>query len=261
MSLDELVDALGDVSWAGMLAYLTWANLFLGLFNLLPAFPMDGGRVLRALLAMRMDYVRATRIAVAVGQGLALLFGLVGFTTGSLGLILIAIFVWLGGGQEGQQVEIKGVLRETTVAQAMTQQPLVLAPDDSLAQAADLLLTTSQTAFPILARADGRLVGLLSEAELLKGLRAHPATAPLREAMRTDVPTTTPAEPLYAALQRMSTSGARAMAALDPSGNLVGLLTAEGVNEAYRLLAVSPTIAQRGDASTAIGRPRPAVAS
>ena len=261
MRLNELVDSLGDVSWAGMLAYLTWANLLLGLFNMLPAFPMDGGRVLRALLAMRMDYVRATRIAVAVGQGMALLLGLWGFATGGLGLIFIAIFVWLGAGQEGQQVEIKGVLRETTVAQAMTRQPLALAPDDSLAQAADLLLRTSQTAFPVLARGDGRLVGLLTEDDLLKGLRAHPATAPLREAMRTDVPTTAPGEPLFEALQRMAASRARAMAALDANGSLVGLLTAEGVNEAYRLLAISPTITQRGDAGTAIGPTRPAVAT
>jgi hypothetical protein len=79
--------------------------------------------------------------------------------------------------------------------------------------------------------------------------------------MRTDIPTTTPAEPLFQTMQRMAASRARAMAALDANGRLVGLLTSEGINEAYRLLAVSPTIAQRGDAGTAMGQTRPAVAT
>jgi Zn-dependent protease/CBS domain-containing protein len=260
ISLHDLYASLGDASWSGMLAYLTMANLALGVFNLIPAFPLDGGRVLRALLAMRMDYVRATKIAVAVGQGLALLLGFWGFAAGSWSLILIAIFVWFAGGQEGQQVEVKGTLRETTVGEAMTRQPRTLAPDNSLAQAADLLLSTEQIAFPVVAQ-DGRLAGMMTENDLLKGLRAHPATAPLREAMRTDLPTTTPDEPLFQALQRMATGRARAMAVLEPNGKLVGLLTAEGVNEAYRLLTVSPAIVQRGDASTEVGQRRPAVAS
>jgi Zn-dependent protease/CBS domain-containing protein len=261
ISLHDLYASLGDASWSGLLAYLTWANLALGLFNLIPAFPMDGGRVLRALLAMRMDYVRATRIAVALGQGLALLLGFVGFATFSPSLILIAVFVWIAGGQEGRQVEVKGTLRETKVAQAMTWQPRSLAPDNTLAQAADFLLSTEQTAFPVVAREDERLVGLLTEIDLVKALRAQPATAPLREAIQTDALTTTPDEPLFQAMQRMATGRSRAMAVVDPNGTLIGLLTAEGINEAYRLLAVSPTVAQRSDASTVVGPARPAVAS
>jgi CBS domain-containing protein len=237
------------------------ANLFLGLFNLLPAFPLDGGRVFRALLAMRVDYVRATQIAVVVGQGMALLLGLLGFASGSWSLILIAVFIWMAGGQEGKQVEVKGVLRETIVGQAMTWQPRVLTPDDSLAQAADLLLSSEQTAFPLLARADGPLVGLLTQDDLLAGLRSQPAAAPLREAMRTDVPTTTASEPLYQAMQRMAAGRAKALVALDPNGAVVGLLTAEGVNEAYRLLMVSPAIVQRGAVGAGAGHSRPAVAS
>src|SRR3990170_1550124 len=117
VSLKELQASLGGVSWSGLLAYLTSANLMLGLFNLIPAFPMDGGRVLRALLAKKMDHAKATRIAAQVGQGLALLLGLWGFMVGSWTLVIIAIFVWMGAGQENQGVQVKHTLGETTVGQ------------------------------------------------------------------------------------------------------------------------------------------------
>lgn len=260
ISLHDLYASLGDTNWSGLLAYLTLANLALGLFNLIPAFPMDGGRVLRALLAMRMDYARATGIAVAVGQGLALLLGFAGFASASPSLILIAVFIWMGAGQEGQQTKVKSTLRDTTVAQAMTPRPRTLSPDDSLARAADLLLSSDGTAFPVV-EADGRLAGLLTEDGLLKGLRAHPETAPVRDAMSDDVPTTTPDEPLFVALQRMVEASARAMVVLDRNGALVGLLTIAGINEAQRLLAASPDVV-RPVASSSGPRPaQPAVAS
>jgi Zn-dependent protease/CBS domain-containing protein len=261
IKLNELYDAIGDTTWSGMLAYLTMANLLLALFNLLPAFPLDGGRVFRALLATRMDYARATQIAVVVGQGMALLLGFLGFTSGSWSLILIAIFIWFAGAQEGKQIEVKRVLRGVTAGQAMTQQPRTLAPDDSLALAADLLLSTAQTAFPVLARDDDRLVGLLGDDDLLKGLRGHPATARVHEVMRTEFPTTTVAEPLFEALQQMAGSQTTAMVVVGASGAVIGLLTAEGINEAYRLLMVSPTIAGRDGADAAVGSTRPVTAS
>jgi Zn-dependent protease/CBS domain-containing protein len=261
ISLNDLYDSVGDTTWSGMLAYLTMANLLLALFNLLPAFPLDGGRVFRALLATRMDYLRATQIAVAVGQGMALVLGFLGFTSGSWSLILIAIFIWFAGAQEGKHVEVKRVLRDVTAGQAMTRRPHALAPDDSLAQAADLLLSTAQTAFPVLDHSDDQLVGLLGEDDLLKGLRGHPATARVRDVMRTDIPTTTAAAPLFEALRQMAASQATAMVVVDATGAVIGLLTAQGINEAYRLLMVSPSIVQSGDASSGTGQTRPAVAS
>jgi Zn-dependent protease len=261
ISMQALYDSLGDTSRSGMLAYLTMANLALGLFNLIPAFPMDGGRVLRALLAMRMDYVHATRVAVVLGQGFALLLGFLGFATGNLSLILIAVFIWIVGAQEERQVELKGALRETTVGHAMVRQPQVLAPEDSLTEAADRLLGTSQTAFPIVARDDGRLLGLLAEDNLLQGLRTHGGKAPLREVRRTDVPTATAAEPLFRAMQRMTASGAKALVVTGGDGTMDGLLTTEDINEVYRLLMVSPTIVQHGGGGAGIQPSQPTVAS
>lgn len=152
VSLEELQASLGSVSWSGLLAYLTSANLILGLFNLIPAFPMDGGRVLRALLAKKMDHAKATRVAAQVGQGLAFLMGLWGFMSGSWTLVLIAIFVWMGAGQESQGAQVKHTLGDATVGQAMTRSPHVLRVNDSLSKAVELTLSTSQADFPVLDR-------------------------------------------------------------------------------------------------------------
>jgi Zn-dependent protease len=243
VTVPELFHSLGAASWTGMLAYLTMANLAMGLFNLIPAFPMDGGRVLRALLAMRLDYPKATSSAVTVGQGLALLLGLYGFMSGSFTLVLIAVFVWMGAGQEGKQVEVKSVLREMKVGQAMTRQPQILSADDSLARAVELTLTTSQADFPVMDRESGRLVGLLTEGDLLKGLRSHSMEASVGQVMRTRFPTATPGEPIFQAQQQMALGRVRAMPILEGSDRLVGLLTAADINEAYRLLSVSPGLA------------------
>lgn len=171
ISLQELSQSLGQINWQGMLSYLAMANLALGVFNLIPAFPMDGGRVLRALLAMKLDYSRATTIAVAVGQGLAWLLGLWGFMNGSYTLVLIAIFVWMGAGQEGKQQEAKTVLQEIRVGQAMTRQPFVLSSDDALEKTVELTLSTAQVDFPVVNVGDSRLAGLLTEADLIRGLQ------------------------------------------------------------------------------------------
>lgn len=240
VTVPELFRSLGAASWAGMLAYLTMANLAMGLFNLIPAFPMDGGRVLRALLAMRLDYPKATSIAVAVGQGLALLLGLVGFMSSSFTLVLIAVFVWMGAGQEGKQVHIKSVLHGMQVGQAMTRQPQTLSAADSLARAAELTLTTSQANFPVVERESGRLVGLLTEGDLLKGLRVHGETVQVGQVMHTSFPTATLDEPIFQAQQQMAAGRVHAMPVVAADERLVGLLTAADINEAYRLLSVSP---------------------
>ncbi len=251
ITVPELFRSLGEASWEGMLAYLTMANLAMGLFNLIPAFPMDGGRVLCALLAMRLDYPKATSIAVTVGQGLALLLGLYGFMSSSFTLVLIAIFVWMGAGQEGKQVQVKSVLHGMQVGQAMTRQPQTLSAADSLARAAELTLTTSQANFPVVERESGRLVGLLTQGDLLKGLRVHGETVQVDQVMHSRFPTATPDQPIFQAQQQMAAGRVQAMPVVagdvrEPQSNderLVGLLTAADINEAYRLLSVSPGLA------------------
>jgi Zn-dependent protease/predicted transcriptional regulator len=243
VGVGELFQMLGMVNWQGLVAYLVVANIALGLFNLVPAFPMDGGRVLRALLAMRLDYAKATAWAVYVGQGLAWLLGLYGVTSGSWTLLIIAVFIYIGAGQEGRVVEVKSVLDQMQVRQAMTRQVQVLSPGATLAQAVDITLQTFQTDFPVV---EGeRLVGLLAETDLVSALQKYGPEASASQVMRTDFPTAAPSEPLFDAQQRMSAARVRALPVV-VEGRLAGLLTDHDINEAYRLLSASPRLLETG---------------
>jgi Zn-dependent protease len=241
--LGELFQMLGTVSWHGLVAYLVMANIALGLFNLIPAFPMDGGRVLRALLAMRLDYARATAWAVYIGQGLAWLFGLYGVMSGNWTLLIIAVFIYMGAGQEGRMVEVKSVLDKMRVRQAMTGQVQALSPQAPLSQAVEIILQTFQTDFPVME--EGRLVGLLTETDLVSALQKQGAEAPVRQVMRADFPVAALDEPLFDAQQRMSAARLRAMPVV-AQDRLVGLLTDHDINEAYRLLSASPHLLETG---------------
>ncbi|HEX5807185.1 MAG TPA: site-2 protease family protein [Anaerolineales bacterium] len=243
LPFEELAASLGAVSWSGLLAYLTYANLLLGIFNLIPAFPMDGGRVLRALLAKRMNHAKATKIAAQVGQGFALLMGLWGLLSGSWTLMIIAVFIWMSAGQENQGTQIKHTLGGTTVDQVMTRSPQVLKVNDPLSKAVELTLSTSQADFPVLEWNGNRVAGLLTETDLLRGLQSLGTSAAVREVMCTRVPSAAPGELLHIAQQKMLTGRARALPVINPEGELLGLLTADDINEAYRLMAISPKLA------------------
>ncbi|MEA2510556.1 MAG: hypothetical protein QOJ59_43 [Thermomicrobiales bacterium] len=245
----NLVDSMRGGEWDGLLPYLTLANLWLVAFNAVPAFPMDGGRILRALLAMRMEYRRATAIAVSVGQGLALLFGLAGFATGDFFLIVIAIFVWFGASGEGQQVAVSSVLGGATVDQVMIRQPQLLSPTDPLSRAVGLTLSTAQSDFPVV---DGnqRVVGLLTMDDLLRGLHEAPGS-PVGAVMHREFPTARPEDTIVSVQARLAESRVRAIPIVAGDGSLVGFLTAGDIGEAFRILSVRPQ---------SIGR-RPVVAS
>ena len=150
----ESVDRLG-VAIGGFVERMMFANVFLAGFNLLPAFPMDGGRALRALLATRMEYTRATQRAALIGQGMAILFGFVGLQ-GNPMLIFIALFVWIGAGQEASMAQMKSSLAGIPVRRAMLTHFRTLTPDNTLGDAVDLLLTGSQQDFPVVRRRAGR---------------------------------------------------------------------------------------------------------
>ena len=157
-----------SVTSGGFIERLLMVNVFLVLFNMLPAFPMDGGRVLRSLLAMRMEYARATSIAAAIGKGMAVIFGFVGLFSNPM-LLLIALFVWIGATQEAAAAQMKSSFTGATVRDAMLTDFRALSPQDSLADATKLLLAGSQTDFPVVD--GGRVVGILDHAALFEALR------------------------------------------------------------------------------------------
>ncbi|MGB9601518.1 MAG: site-2 protease family protein, partial [Limisphaerales bacterium] len=131
-----------------LLGKLATVNIMLAIFNLIPAFPMDGGRILRSLLAMTMNYSRATQIAAWIGQGLAFVFALVGLVFNPM-LIFIALFVYLGASQEASMAHIKDIARNMLVSDAMMTHLMTLPVDATLDEAVEALLRTSQHEFPI----------------------------------------------------------------------------------------------------------------
>ncbi|MFT3892861.1 MAG: site-2 protease family protein [Anaerolineales bacterium] len=206
---------------------LMMVNISLVLFNMLPAFPMDGGRVLRALIALRMEYVRATRLAANVGQGMAFLFGFLGLFSNPF-LILIAFFVWMGASQEADMVSMKNSLSGAPVVHAMQTRFDILSPRDTLNHVASLVLASSQQDFPV--AEDGRVVGVVTRDDFIKALTQDGQTTPVVRVMRSNLPIVNATERIEAAVERLQQSGTKTLPVLH-LGRLVGLITSENISE------------------------------
>jgi Zn-dependent protease len=203
------------------------ANLLLAGFNLIPAFPMDGGRALRALLATRLDHVAATQLAAAIGQGLALIFGLAGLFFDPF-LVFIALFVWIGAAHESQSVQIKDAFSGTPVRAAMLTDFKTLNTNNTLGEAMKIVLDGSQHDFPVIW--GDRVMGILTRANLLAGLTQHGPEQLVTSVMQREFEAAEPNEMLQGALARLATSPTRIMPVLQ-DGTLVGLVTQENLGE------------------------------
>ena len=199
-------------------------NVFLVLFNLLPAFPMDGGRALRALLASRLDPLRATRIAAGVGQGMAVIFGLLGLFANPF-LVLIAVFVWMGAAQEAAMAQAEALLGSVPAERATIRSFSSIQQDDPLGKVVQLELLTPQTDFPVV-DAEGNVTGMLTQAALLRGLREHGPQGTVAEVMVREVPAIDVHETLEEALKKFQTCQCGALPVMR-EGRLEGLLTRE----------------------------------
>lgn len=235
-----------ELHHAHFLTSLVVVNIFLVVFNMLPAFPMDGGRVLRAVLAMGMNRVAATRIAAAVGQAVAVGFAILGLFAGNVILMLIALFVFFGAAAEAQAVQSSETLRGARVADAMVRRFRVLRDTDTLQAAADELLAGAQQDFPVV-RADAdpndahALIGVLTRGALIRALAGNGLNARVRDAMSPPCPCVSPGDALDLAMDvaRRGTphlGGGCPMIPVaerlpDGSLRLVGLVTPENVLE------------------------------
>ncbi len=211
----------------GFLQQMFWVNVSLVVFNMVPAFPMDGGRVLRALLAMRFDYVRATRAAVAIGQGIALVFGMLGFFVNPL-LIFIALFVWIAGAQEAGTVMIRSALAGIPAVQVMITDFRSLRPDDPLSRAVGYVLAGFQQDFPVVD--EGRLLGVLTRNDLAGALGQQGPETPVSQVMQREFVTADPHEMLQTAFARLQEGHCRTLPVVK-DGRLLGLLTADNLAE------------------------------
>jgi len=216
-----------DVRTGSFLERLMIVNVFLVVFNMLPAFPMDGGRVLRALLAIRMDYTRATQLAANIGQGMAFLFGLLGLFFNPF-LIFIALFVWIGAGQEAAMTQMKSALGGIPLERAMITDFRTLTPQDSLARAVELLLSGTQQDFPVV---DGRtVVGILTRGDLLTALARQERGSPVADVMQRDFLVADASDMIDVVFQRLQGRDCHTIPVVR-RGHLIGLLTMDNVGE------------------------------
>jgi Zn-dependent protease/CBS domain-containing protein len=222
----------------GMLERLAWVNITLVVFNLIPAFPMDGGRVLRALLAARLGYARGTRIAAGVGQAVAFALGLLGLFGNPL-LIFIALFVYMGAAAEASAAQMRDAGRGMIASDAAETRIESLSTAATVEDAVERLLRTSQHDFPVVDGA-GALRGVVTRDDMIRALRAHGPDTPVLEVMRQNVPVLHHRQPLDEALRAMQEGRHPAVGIVDASGRLVGLITPENVGELMMVQAARP---------------------
>jgi Zn-dependent protease/CBS domain-containing protein len=222
----ESVDRIGVAS-GSFVERVMLANVYLVGFNLLPAFPMDGGRALRALLAMRMEYTRATSRAAIVGQGMAIVFAFIGLQGNPI-LLFIALFVWIGAGQEASMTQMKSALAGIPLRRAMLTHFRTLSPTNTLGDAVDLLLTGSQQDFPVVV--NGRIEGILTRSDLVKALTRSGRSAAVADAMKRECPTAEASEMLETVLARLQGRECHTVPVLE-HGALIGLITMDNVGE------------------------------
>jgi Zn-dependent protease/CBS domain-containing protein len=224
---EQLLDATDE----NLLERIGIGNVILAVFNLLPAYPMDGGRVLRSLLARFRTENEATRIAAKTGRIFAGVMGLYGLLSMNFMLVFVALFVYLGASQEGAAAEGKALTEGIPVRAAMITDFRSLPHGATIRDAAELLIATSQQDFPVVF--GDRVMGLLGRADLLKAIVSAGPEAYVSSVMNRNFLTLSPDEPLPEAMQKLAAGGSCALVIED--GKLAGLLTVENISE-YLLL-------------------------
>ncbi|MCC6458333.1 MAG: site-2 protease family protein [Caldilineaceae bacterium] len=237
--ISVLLNEMQRPGLTNLVTYLVATNILLGVFNLIPAFPMDGGRILRALLAMAMPYVRATQIAVLVGRIMAGLLAVWGLLTGNIIMMLIAFFVYVGGSAERESVESKAVLRYFTAAQALTRGAVNLYSSERLSRAVELIMNSYQSDFPVL-DLTSKFVGVLTRPRLIRALQESGPETRIVDVMVPveSVPVVAPTTNLAEVWEQMSSVGSRVVAVKNQQ-EFLGLITLEDINEVFQVMGAS----------------------
>jgi Zn-dependent protease/CBS domain-containing protein len=244
----------GGNSLGQIFAYLGFINVALVVFNLIPAFPLDGGRVLRGLLATRLGAVRATDVSAAIGQLFAVAFFLIGLLGGNFLLALVAVFIFFGATGESQMVRQHEQTRGLTVSDVMGTKPRTetVTPSHTFGQVLDSVIHGYQEDFPVLDES-GKLLGMLTRDEIMTAAHSPERYQSVRDLMKTNVPTISSQADLFEdGLRILQQSGLRALPVTE-SGELVGMLTIEDVGHASLL---GPLPRKTGAAATTVEKER-----
>ena len=233
---------------ASILARLAVANLFLAVFNLIPAFPMDGGRVLHAALALRMGAAKATAVAAKVGRALAIALGFLGLVSSPM-LLFIAVFIYIAATGEAEMTALHQAIGGLTVADVMETRFSTLSADARLAEAVEALMATGQGDFPIV-DAYGKPMGALSRADILGALDHVPETAPAESLLKSLPECVGRRATMEEAFDRLQGSPASCICVTDADGALVGLLPRQTLIEVMRIRAARPDWRFRGAAAS-----------
>lgn len=209
-------------------AYVFAYNIFLALFNLIPAFPLDGGRVFRALLAMKLDYGQATNIAATVGKALAVMMGLYGLMNGGIFMVFIAMFVFTAAGQEAKMVKHRVSLKGFTVHDVYSTSAYTLTPYHRLEQAVQLMMMSGQSSFPVVD--NDHLEGFITRKDLSAAMKSRGGHTWANMIMRRDIAPVSPLLPLEEAQKRMIMEELDALPVVE-NGLYLGLLTHWNINQ------------------------------
>ena len=217
--------------------YLGFMNIFLAVFNLLPAFPSDGGRILRSLLARRTSYLKATRIAAAIGKGFAFVLGIFGLLSAQIILILIAFFIYIGASQEYKFNLIRDTFSEFLVGDLMTENVSTVNENITIRQLLDKMLLEKHSGYPVV-NDRGELTGCVTLDDIDEIPDENEKLKNVGEVMSCELITASPDEPLFEAFKRLSQADIGRLMVIDETGELVGILTRSDIMKAYQLKSI-----------------------
>jgi len=223
---------LSVATWPLTLAYLYWINLMLAIFNLIPAFPMDGGRVLRSLLAQKMGYQKATKIAVNLGHIFALIFAYFGIIRFNIILIAIAIFIYVAASNEEIHVDLKETLKKFRVKDILSADFFTVNADTTLSKLMELIFHSHQDDFPVVE--DGKAVGFITRHDIMVGIHSIGAQATVKEIMRKDFPKVSETDLLVDVQKVMEENSLRALPVMNGE-KPTGIVTIEDIGRIYSL--------------------------
>ncbi len=229
-----LFHPLSTQTWPLAVAYVYWLNLMLAVFNLIPAFPMDGGRILRSALAGKFGYQKATKIAATFGHIFALLFAYFGIVKLNIILIAIAVFIYMAASAEEAQIDIKETLKKIRVRDILAHDFLTLRSDTPIAKVMEMVFHSHQEDFPVVD--DGKLVGFITRQDIVNGIHQHGMNIPVNDVMRKDFPVAKDADLLLKIQDIMQKSGMKALPVMK-ADSVVGVVTLEDIGRFYALVS------------------------